>query len=658
MKASETMLQSIIEGVKQYLVPLFQRSYSWQEKQWKALWENLVELTEAERPRNHFLGSIVTMQTASVPEGIPKYLLIDGQQRLTTIFILLALLRDKARESGEAELADEINDTLLVNRYKKPDDYYRLLPTQADRETFKRVIRSEGDHGQGSIGAAYAFFSRKLKQNRIDAHQLKRVITERLAIVSIVLDADDNPYLVFECLNAKGLPLTQSDLIRNLFFLKIHSDEHDRMYALYWQPMQERLGEDLTEFIRHYLMKSGLFVRQDDVYFTLKERVNRENARDMLADLARFASHYERLVKPGLEDRPELRDALVRLNRLEVTTAYPFLLNCYDDYSQGNLSADELASILAALENFVIRRFVCNVPTHGLNKIFPPLYGQARKVDGTALPDGVKAVLQSRGYPKDAEFRSRLVETKLYGGGDRRTKTMLILESIEAHFQHKEAVDFGKLTIEHVMPQTLTEEWQHDLGDEWEATHELLLHTLGNLTLSGYNPELSNSSFEQKAEQFRNSHLELNKYFHHLVRWRREEIEARAEGLADIALANWPYFGVRSTQPEEETVAKAAPTNLRFQGRTTAVKSWRDVLEQTLNAIIESEPGSFDEVVKAFPRFIHSDQGRFRDSRKLCNGMFVNVNLSANDIRRFCKQVLDTVAIGPDEWVAETQQIS
>jgi uncharacterized protein with ParB-like and HNH nuclease domain len=262
MQAKETKLQDIIEGTKQYLIPLFQRTYSWTNKEWEVLWKDLVELCDMENPRTHFIGSIVNMPTVSVPEGVAKYLLIDGQQRLTTIFIFLALLRNKAKENGNLRFADEINNTLLVNQYKDGFDHYKLMPTQVDRITYQNLINGENNLIENQITKAYTFFEKKLKQVELDHEKLKKVITSSFSVVSIVLDTDDNPYLVFESLNAKGRPLTQADLIRNYFFMRIHIDKQENVYNNYWLPMQKALNGDLTEFIRHFLMKNGKIVKQ------------------------------------------------------------------------------------------------------------------------------------------------------------------------------------------------------------------------------------------------------------------------------------------------------------------------------------------------------------------------------------------------------------
>lgn len=233
MNANETKLQPILEGTKQYVVPLFQRPYSWEKDQWGRLWDDLKELCEDSNPRTHFMGSIVTLPTRSVPEGVTKYLLIDGQQRLTTIFVLLAILRDNAIAKGKQELAEEIRNTLLVNPYKKETDYFKLLPTQIDRTYFEKLIRDSAMDDHNQIINAYRFFSRKLSESGFEEETLKKVITNNLSVISILLDVNDNPYLVFESLNAKGKPLSQADLIRNYFFMRIHIDQQEAIHRQY-----------------------------------------------------------------------------------------------------------------------------------------------------------------------------------------------------------------------------------------------------------------------------------------------------------------------------------------------------------------------------------------------------------------------------------------
>jgi uncharacterized protein with ParB-like and HNH nuclease domain len=651
MQAKETKLQDIIEGTKQYVIPLFQRTYSWTPKEWEVLWKDLVELCEMENPRTHFIGSIVNMPTVSVPEGVAKYLLIDGQQRLTTIFILLALLRNKARENKNLRFADEVNNTLLVNQYKDGNDYYKLMPTQVDRPIFENLINGNSNETENQITRAYVFFEKKLKQVELEPEKLKKIITSYFSVVSIVLDTDDNPYLVFESLNAKGRPLTQADLIRNYFFMRIHVDKQEKVYTDYWLPMQAALGENLTEFIRHFLMRNGSIIKQGDVYYALKESVSTSNATDYLSELKKFSIYYQRLIYPELEPEFQLQKYFSRLNRIEVTTAYPLLLNFYSNYADLKITKDDFVTILKTLENYLIRRFVCNVPSNTLNKIFPIVYPQIISKYPDNIVEGFKTVLQGRGYPKDNEFYLRFRETKFYGGGDRQIKTKLILETIEESFAHKERVPFDNLSIEHIMPQTLSEWWQNELGAEWEETHDLFLHTIGNLTLTAYNTELSNDSFPTKKKTFEESHLELNSYFSEISHWTRNEIEQRAEKLAKQAIELWTYFGQENTSPTDlQEVKGTTPLSLSILGQHIPVDSWRDVMEQTLNTVADLEPEKFEVLAHNFPRYLGKDKNKFRAIRQLQNGYYIEMNLSAQSIQKLCYQAMETIELTSEDW--------
>ncbi|MEG5158954.1 DUF262 domain-containing protein [Microcoleus sp. AT3-A2] len=656
MKASETKLQKILEGTQQYLVPLFQRPYSWEKQQWENLWNDLIDLTEQETITPHFMGSIVTLQTISVPEGVSKYLLIDGQQRLTTILILLAVVRDRAKQQKETnKLAEQINNTILINPYETGLELYKLQPTQADRWSFHHII----DHGSlnsetSLINECYRFFDKKISQKNIELSLIKTAIISGFSLVSILLDKDENPHLVFESLNAKGKPLSQADLIRNYFFMKINEEEQQKNYAKYWEPMQAALGDNLTEFIRHYLMKYGREVKNDQVYLTLKDRVNVKNALESLEDLAKFADYYNKLINPSQETNKSINSLLMRIKRLELTTVYPFLLNCYDDYSEGKFSIDEFVEVLKILENFIIRRFVCNLPTNSLNKMFPSLYSQIRQKIDQNFMVGLKETLSSKNYPKDEKFKSMLKEVELYGV-KKSEKARLILESIEQSFGHKEGVSFNNLSIEHIMPQKLNKDWEKSLREDWEITHELLLHTLGNLTLTGYNPELSNHRFPKKREILLESHLELNQYFQEKTTWNREDIEQRSEDLAEICLKIWPYFGEGSGQEKIEGIVRGTkPKFLFVNSKKYTVKTWRDVLETTLNIVADLDQDKFQKLVQNYPRFVNWNDQNLRDSRQLENGAFIEVNLSAEDINSFCLKVIERVGLSSEDWQVET----
>lgn len=517
------------------------------------------------------------------------------------------------------------------------------------------MIRQEPLNDQSQLYKCYQFFDRKIKKENIAILNLKEAIINRLSVVSIVLDNDDNPHLVFESLNYKGRLLTQADLIRNYFFMRI-VDKQDEIYKEYWEPMQRELGNLLTECIRHYLMRNGAMVKQSEVYFTLKERIEQNDALESLIDITVFAGYYQKLLNPEKESNIYICNALKRINRLEVTTVYPFLLNCYSDYYNEKISEDDFAKILQLIENFIIRRFVCNIQTNTLNKIFPYVYIQAISENPINLVDGVSKVLQKRGYPTDVEFRARLKNSRLYGSGDRARRVKLILETLENAYQHKEKLSFEELTIEHIMPQTLTEWWIDHLGENYVADRDIYLHTLGNLTLSAYNVELSNDTFPQKKNRFIESHLELNHYFNDVDRWTKLEIERRSEALYDLALKVWPYFGdSQFTEIKSDEVTGTNPKTLIILGQQFPVKKWREVLKLTLNTLADLAPESFNTLTNKYPRFVGLDSNRFMLNQQLENGYYFEIKLSAKDIYHFCKQAIEFIGWSAEDWKVETE---
>jgi uncharacterized protein with ParB-like and HNH nuclease domain len=655
MKASETNFQALIEGTKQYIVPMFQRPYSWQKKQWQELLDDLTDLYESEHSNSHFIGSIVTMPTLSKPENVTPYLLIDGQQRLTTIFILLALLRNIAKIEGK-RLSDKIHNTLLTNQYIDGLEHYKLLPTQQDRADFLGLINDENESlNNSAIIECYKFFKHHIKN--LDGEKLNQVIANRLSVVSIILESDDNPYVVFESLNAQGRALSQADLIRNYFFMRIPTDKQEKIYKTYWQPMQYALSDDLTEFMRHYLTSNGMLVKKSDVYLTLKQRVDKfDTVLNELDKIAQFSGYYEKFINPNTEENKNIRLQLKRIKDLEITVSYPFLLSCYHDYKTQALNSHQFIDILQVLENFVIRRFICNIPTHGLNKIFPVLYKNAKLNQPNNLINGIKLILQSQGYPKDNEFYQNLIDCKLYGNVDRRIKTRLILEALEKSFNHKEIemINLDNLSIEHIMPQTLTKAWQKQLGDNWQEDYDLYVNSLGNLTLTAYNSELSNALFTEKKKHLKNSKLSLNSYFSEIINWNKKTIQERSLYLADIALKVWAYFGLTNEiENNSKSMTGKKPRTLILFDQDISVKAWTDLLINFLNTISDFEPELFKKLVEEYPHFINISPELLRRGKKINNSYYVETNLSADSIYRFCKQAAETIGLSNEDWHIE-----
>jgi len=624
MKASETKLIRIIEGTNQYLVPHFQRPYTWTKKHWETMWTDIEALTQPDteasaNPRDHFMGAIVTAPAHSVPEGVTKYLLIDGQQRITTLLLLLTAIRDQARQLGDEKLASRIHEMFLTNRYQEGLDQYKLLPTQgdepghSDRTSFLAIIDRKDTGASGALLGAVQYFTRYLREQT--AEQLSTLTTavlSRVFLVSIVLEREDNPYSIFESLNAKGQPLSQADLVRNFFFMSVDASRHDEIYRHKWIPIEQAVGRDNMEaYVRHFLIREGALVKESDVYYTLKKRVEergRAKAEDVLDDLLRVSKHYACLLSPDREPVPDVRRRLVRIQRLRATVCYPFLLNVFEDRAKGRIDNEGVVKILDAIENFIVRRYVCGTIRAELNELFTSLHRHSSQF--SRLHDGVMEVLGSRSYPTDEEFIESLQTRKLYGAGEGRDRARLILERLEGSWTSKEEVNLEGLTIEHLMPQSLTTWWREHLAPTADETHQLCLHTIGNLTLTGYNSELSNSEWPKKRELLRQSKLSINEDVAAQSTWGVEQIESRAQSLSLRAVEVWPNFAPHAAARRALTVRGTTPKQLTMLGQVRQVESWQDVLRVTLTQIRELGDDVFDQVSREFPRYVrHSDSG-------------------------------------------------
>lgn len=653
MKAEESQLRPLIEPTTQLVIPLFQRFYVWDKKYWDTLWNDLRELTfDSDLKRTHFLGSLVFIPDDNFSPSLTKFIVIDGQQRITTLLIILAVIRDRARVNEEPKLAEEIEHKMLFNPYRDGDDYYKLLLSENDRSVFQDILDGKTGVLDHRLGECYLFFHEHIQQ--LEAKQIRKLfdaIADRLSLVTITLASHDNPYLVFESLNFKGHKLTEADLIRNYLFMRIPQKQQKVIYQKYWKPMEDALGAHLTEFVRHYLTRSGMVVKQSEVYATLKNRLGASDVLASIKELSVFADYYTKLIDPAKEPSKSIKSALERLNRLEITTIHPFLLNCYRDYRHEHLSEEQFATVIAQIENYLLRRFICGSPSSELNKIFAPLYNQAKQQNADDFVHACRIILQNKGYPNDAQLRKDLIEKKLYGRGDREKKTRFLLESLERQYKHKEPVNFDALTIEHIMPQTLTDWWKDHIGEDWKETYETSVHTLGNLTLTGYNGELSNGPFPAKRQEFLKSHIVLNSYFQTSESWRKEDILDRTEQLIEQVLSCWPYFGdVSSNQLEFDNVVGRKPECVTILDRTFAVKTWREVLQLTLQTLAEHAPNAFATLNNYYPHYIAKSPQGFRAPKELSDGYYIETNLGALNINRFCLRAVETLGFSPKVW--------
>lgn len=558
MKASELTLRQLLDGRRQYAVPLFQRKYSWLRAHHEQLWRDVLDLYEIrlEEPKaQHFLGSVVTAEIPSGPDRPELFVLIDGQQRLTTLAILLAAIRDGHSEDGNDSAASMIDDLYLKNQHAQGTDLYKVLPTQEDRGEFAAIASGAAATGHAvNMRSAYRWFRQELSRpdssgDPIGLEQLAAAVLDGLSLVSIWLEESDNAYRVFESLNATGLPLSQVDLLRNYFFMRLPADQGEQLYAQVWLPMEAALGGSFNEFAHDYFTKDGHFIREGEVYREAKRRLDPRSAdevADAIHDLKWFSDRWERILRPELEPNDEVRRGLQRLRQFGSATVWPFVLNLYEARDRyESLDAAEVARVLRMLESFLVRRMFARVPTNQLNRLFLRLWDQLPKL--RSVEAEVRAALSepSRRWPRDSEFVDAIATYPLYTDS-RGNQRRLVLEQLERALPHKEPVALDHLQIEHVLPQTLTPEWVVMLtGDEAAeseavAIRERWLHTLPNLTLTGYNPEMANDPWETKRTYYAASHVELSRRLAEFERWTETEMAERADALAKLALTIWP----------------------------------------------------------------------------------------------------------------------
>ncbi|WBB90683.1 DUF262 domain-containing protein [Verrucosispora sp. WMMC514] len=554
--AHETTLRELLEGAKQYRVPLYQRTYSWTDPQLDRLWEDIRKLAEertADPNLTHFIGSLVLAPSPTHGPSVSEFLVVDGQQRLTTLSILLCAIRDHRAQHEDPGHRDRIDQEYLINKWR-PSHRLKLVPTQADRPAYEACLDvTPQAGGSDRVGAAYRFFKSQLaaitSDDPLDIDRIEDAVTSGMALVSVVAQAGDNVYRIFESLNNTGLKLTQADLLRNYLFMRL-PNRGDAVYRSLWFPLQQQLDSaELEQLFWLDLVHRNPEVKQTDTYTGQQARLNglRSEAEieDEVRRFCRLGALLRTILHPEEEEDLEVRRRLKRLNGWDTTTVYPLLLHLLDRRKQGTATSAQIASAMLYVESYFIRRLLIGRATASINRILLRIVTDMRA--DLPVDEAVRAYLSvgRKHYATDSSIREAVRSIPFYLNG-RATQRKLVLQWLEESYGSKEPVDSASLTIEHVMPQSPTTEWRQMLGEDLQGeesfaeVHEALVHTLGNLTLTGYNAELSNSSFLVKRAQLGKSGISLSREIAEQKRWGRPEIHARADALAERIIKHWP----------------------------------------------------------------------------------------------------------------------
>ncbi|WP_186377264.1 DUF262 domain-containing protein [Curtobacterium pusillum] len=578
MDVQETTIRQLLEGSKQYIVPLYQRPYAWGDRQRTRLWRDVLALEETRRTNpqaTHFMGSLVLSSGRVGPTGV-EFLVVDGQQRLTTLSILLCAVRDHLREHrpDDPMLAASIHEQFVADRYKSGDARLKVLPSRVDRKPYCAVVDDAPvDADASGVSAAYRDFRSAVARaddaaDPLRVERIRDAVLGGLAFVSITAKGDDNVYRIFESINNTGVQLTQGDLIRNHVFMRLGADGAST-YASWWLPMQDRLSsEDLELLFWLDAVVSNPTVRQSEIHAFQQARLAELDEQQVVQAVMRFSRLSELLAlirDPSREHDPAVRTALERLDEWGSTTTVPITLRLLARRAAGVTTSETVAAALATVESFLVRRALAGRPGESASRLLLQACGDLG--EQTSADDEVvrTALSASRKHFVDDDGVTEAVLTEPFYLRGRRPQQKTILGWIERSLRPNEATAITSATIEHVLPQRLTPEWREALavdagpGESVDLVHERLVHTLGNLTLTGSNAELGNRPFEQKRVEFAASGFRLNQQIAMQPRWGPAQIEERGRRLAAHICSLWvpPNESVRPSNVHWQTLHDA-----------------------------------------------------------------------------------------------------
>lgn len=682
MKGSETKFVAYMQGSdKRFLIPVYQRNYDWKTEHCKQLYDDLVKVIKANRA-SHFFGSLVSVH---IDGAYNEFLVIDGQQRLTTVSLLLLamynLMKSGAIVPTQANLADRIYKTYLIDEWQEDATRIKVKPVKNDRMAFENLFEDKSEHVPGSnLTVNYNYFYSRIQREEITVDELFMAIN-RLEIINITLNKDDNPQLIFESLNSTGLALSEGDKIRNLILMGLPTKLQNEFYEKYWNKIELCTNYDVSLFIRDYLsVKQQEIPALSRIYTTFKSYVEdgRVETEPLLQDLLRYAKWYEILLK-GKTANKALNASIYRLNRLETTVTRPFFLEIFRLWEEGKLSLDELSSIFSLTESYVFRRVICDLPTNVLNKIFLTLHKEILRYDGTEdnYFEKVNFALISKGergrFPDNTEFAQAFVSRQIYLMNSKNK--IYLLERLENYgtkedkdiYRHFDDSDYS---IEHIMPQHLTPAWVKALGADYEQIHEIWLHRIANLTLTGYNSKYSNYEFSEKRDienGFRESGLRMNLWIAQKETWTLKELEERSVMLSAQAQRIWAMPQTSYQPPEKQLDTVSLGDDASFSNRIIAmfayknteqpVTSWIEMFERVLK-ILHAEDQSVllklaysEDSENELIQYVSHDPQKLRSALQIDHDIFVERKTSTKTKLSFLRKVYKAFNADPEDLV-------
>ena len=658
MKGSECRLIEYMEGSKKrFIIPVYQRNYDWKTENCKQLYDDLVKVIKNKR-RSHFFGSLVSVYEPSGRNT--EFFVIDGQQRLTTVSLLLLamynLIKSGIITPKDVYLDKQIYEDFLVDKYQPEETRIKLKPVKNDQKAFGKLFNDADEHiRESNLTTNYNYFYERIQKQEISIDELFDAIC-RLEIINITLNNEDNPQLIFESLNSTGLDLSEGDKIRNFILMGLPSKEQDEYYDKYWNRIEECTKYDVSSFVRDYLSIKQLAIpSQKKIYISFKDYVDQKSieTEELLKDLLAYAKRYEILLCGGTENKA-LDACIYRLNRLETTVTRPFFLEVLRLYDENKLDISEVSEIFLITENYLFRRAICDLPTNALNKIFSTLHREITRYEDNDLGyvEKFKYALLSKKdrarFPDDDEFAERFTERPIYQMNSKNK--IYIMERLENYstLEDKDVYghcDDGTYSIEHIMPQHLTPAWIKVLGEDYEEIHEMWLHRIANLTLTAYNSKYSNSTFEEKKSMkngFEDSGIRMNTYIAKKDRWTLYELEERNQYLMGRALEIWaaPTTTFKPAVKQMDSYTLDDDTSLsgrliaRFSYKNTEqpVSSWVEMFQKVLQILYAEDKSVITKLAASTEDGLAlnftMNEAEFKKTVEIGDGIYVWTNTS------------------------------
>lgn len=682
MKGSEAKLVSYMQGAdKRFIIPVYQRNYDWREENCKQLYDDLISIVRNQR-NSHFFGSIVSVHNDG---EFNEYLIIDGQQRLTTISLLMLAMYNLIKAGiivpEQSNLADKIYKTYLIDEWQDDETRIKLKPVKNDHKAFACLFKKADEYIQNSnLTINYKYFYNRIQKEEISVDALYSAIT-KLEIINITLNKEDNPQLIFESLNSTGLALSEGDKIRNYILMGLPTKLQNQYYEEYWNKIEIHTNYDVSMFVRDYLsVKQQAIPSMNRIYVTFKAYVEEKQieTQPLLENLLKYAEYYKILLKGHTEDK-QLNACIYRLNRLETTITRPFFLEVLRLYKEGPLSLNDVRSVFLYTESYLFRRSICDLPTNALNKIFLMLHREIIRYDGsdTDYVEKFKYALLAktdRGrFPLDDEFVDALATKPIYLMNIKNKA--YILERYENYgivedkdiYRH---LDEGTYSIEHIMPQNLTPAWVTALGEDYEEIHETWLHRLANLTLTGYNSKYSNNPFLEKRDMekgFKESGLRLNTWIAKQDKWTLNELEERCGMLTEKALTIWetPKTEYKPAEKQldsyslEDDVDLSGRELLRFGYKNTEqpVDSWITMVEQILKMLHAEDKSILTRLAhtnnpdEELNDYVSNNPADLRGALQIDQDIYIERNTSTNTKISMLRKFFKAYNANPEELI-------